>query len=323
MLSIAALIVVMLFGLLPGLLAGLAAFSLTKWLTSRLPSASLRLAPYAGVIAASLVVAAPLLVLTLAGVELSKFLTSAASNYAALTAHVVDVAMDLKNKVPEGFRALFPETREEIQVYMKGALHQQFPTLAGLGRSWAAALLFVVVGVIVGALIAVSTAQRSDKPLAAGLRERAAKLSHTFISIVLAQFWIASINTALTALFLFVLLPVFANAHIPYSGWLVLLTFVAGMLPIVGNLLCNVVITLAGLGVGPHIGLMCILFLIAVHKFEYLINAKVVGSAIRTSAWEIIVAMFVLESLFGVAGLVAAPLYYAYLKTELRDLGWV
>lgn len=194
--------------------------------------------------------------------------------------------------------------------------------LAGVGRSWAHGLLFVVVGIIVGSLAAASSVVPSDKPLATQLRTRATVLYQSFVQIVVAQFWIAAINTGFTAAFLFIALPMF-DIEVPYSGWLVLLTFVAGMLPIVGNLLCNAVLTLAGLGVGPHVALACLVFLIAVHKLEYVINAKVIGSRISTAAWELIVAMFVFEAVFGVAGLVAAPLYYAYLKLEMKSFGWV
>lgn len=320
-----ALITIMLFGLLPGLIAGLAAFALTRWLRTLLPGPGTKLAPYAGAFAATTVVAAPLIVLAFAGVELSKFLALAAQNYSSLVAHIVEVAMEWRQRLPEGVRSLLPSSPEEIQATLKGSLQRQVPTLAGVGKTWAAGLVFVVVGVIVGALVAVSDAgdRQKSAPLAKEIRRRAAALSKSFTTIVVAQFWIASINAVLTAAFLFIALPYLADTRIPYSGWLVLLTFVAGMLPIVGNLLCNVVLTLAGLGVGPHIAMVCLLFLIAVHKLEYFINAKVIGSSIKTAAWELIVAMFVFEALFGVAGLVAAPLYYAYLKTELQRLRWV
>jgi len=33
--------------------------------------------------------------------------------------------------------------------------------------------------------------------------------------------------------------------------------------------------------------------------------------------------MLVFEAAFGVAGLVAAPVYYAYLKSEMKAQGWV
>jgi predicted PurR-regulated permease PerM len=36
-----------------------------------------------------------------------------------------------------------------------------------------------------------------------------------------------------------------------------------------------------------------------------------------------LLAMLVMEAAFGIAGLVAAPIYYAYMKNELRDRGLI
>jgi predicted PurR-regulated permease PerM len=47
------------------------------------------------------------------------------------------------------------------------------------------------------------------------------------------------------------------------------------------------------------------------------VNAHVMGAQISARAWELLVAMLVMEAVFGIAGLVAAPIYYAYLKNEL------
>jgi predicted PurR-regulated permease PerM len=33
--------------------------------------------------------------------------------------------------------------------------------------------------------------------------------------------------------------------------------------------------------------------------------------------------MLLLEAMFGIAGLIAAPIYYAYVKDELAAAGWV
>ena len=134
--------------------------------------------------------------------------------------------------------------------------------------------------------------------------------------IVAAQFWIAAFNTMLTALFLLVLLPMW-GIRLPYEPALITLTFVAGLVPIVGNLLCNLVLTLVGLSVSPLAAAACLAFLILIHKAEYVINAKVVGSRTQMAVWELLAVMFVAEAVFGPAGLVAAPLFYAYLKKEL------
>ena len=37
----------------------------------------------------------------------------------------------------------------------------------------------------------------------------------------------------------------------------------------------------------------------------------------------LLAVMFVMEAVFGPAGLVAAPLFYAYTKKELQASGWV
>ncbi|HLF31274.1 MAG TPA: hypothetical protein VI566_09665, partial [Xanthomonadales bacterium] len=64
-------------------------------------------------------------------------------------------------------------------------------------------------------------------------------------------------------------------------------------------------------------------YLILVHKLEYFLNARIIGSHIRARAWEMLMAMLVLEAAFGIAGLIAAPIYYAYLKDELRHKGLI
>lgn len=319
-LALTALVVIMLFGMLAGLLAGLAAFVLTRWLIGT--PVFQRTGRWAPVVAATLVITLPVLGLVLAGVQLSQFASEAMRNYSGLVEHLVRVATEWRTRLPEAIAHHVPADASELASWLGATLKTQAPLLAGVGKTWAHGLLMAFVGLVVGALIAVSTVKPSTGPLALALRDRAIALAVSFRQIVLAQFWIATINTVFTAIFLLAVLPLF-GVHMPYAGWLVLLTFVAGMLPIVGNLLCNGVIALAGLGVGPHVALACLLFLIAVHKLEYFINAKVVGSRMASAAWELLVAMFVFESLFGVAGLVAAPLYYAWLKFELKALGWV
>ncbi len=56
-----------------------------------------------------------------------------------------------------------------------------------------------------------------------------------------------------------------------------------------------------------------------IHKLEYFFNARIVGSSINARAWELLVAMLIMEVAFGIGGLVVAPIYYAYLKRELSD----
>ena len=130
---------------------------------------------------------------------------------------------------------------------------------------------------------------------------------------MVAKFWIAAVNAMLTAVFLLAALPLF-GVHMLYVGELVVLTFLGGRLPIVGNLICNSVITLVGVSVSQAIGLACLAFLILIHKLEHLIGAKILGKPTNTAAWELLAVMFVGEAVFGLPGLVAALLFYGYVK---------
>ena len=69
--------------------------------------------------------------------------------------------------------------------------------------------------------------------------------------------------------------------------------------------------------------LKALAFLVAIHKLEYFLNAKIIGSQINARAWELLAAMLAMESLFGIPGVIAAPVFYAYVKTELNDAGLV
>jgi predicted PurR-regulated permease PerM len=54
---------------------------------------------------------------------------------------------------------------------------------------------------------------------------------------------------------------------------------------------------------------------ILIHKLEYFVNARVIGGRIiHDRAWELLLAMLVMETMFGIPGLIAAPIYYSRLK---------
>ena len=101
------------------------------------------------------------------------------------------------------------------------------------------------------------------------------------------------------------------------------MTFVAGLIPVLGNLISNAVIVIVSLSHSLEAAVASLVFLVVIHKLEYFLNARIVGAGVGAKAWELLVAMLVMESIFGVPGVVAAPIYYAYLKGELVDRGLV
>lgn len=319
-----ALLLVMWRNLLPGLLCVCLGFLATRalalWLARLgqrrgLPAGSV-LPRMAELAAAALVMLSPLVLVVVAVTHSRGYLVDAPQQYRELLDYMARTVLELRLKLPADMASHLPEGAAEIQRIIASYLGAKAGALAMAGRAWLAGLLFAYVGLLIGSLAAVRPLAPPRGPLAVALLQRITLFGEAFRQIVAAQFWIASFNTLLTALFLLFILPLW-KLELPYTPVLITLTFVAGLVPIVGNLLCNAVITIVGLSVSPTAAAACLGFLVLIHKAEYVINAKVVGRRTHMGVWELLSVMFVAEAVFGPAGLVAAPLFYAYLKKEL------
>ena len=130
------------------------------------------------------------------------------------------------------------------------------------------------------------------------------------------------VAVSLKNVYLIGILPVL-GVQLPLAKTLIAVTFFCGLLPLIRNLISNTVIVVVSLSVGFLVAVGSLAFLIIIHKLEYFLNARIVGGEIKASAWEILCAMIVFEAAFGLQGLVAAPIFYAYGKAELRQLGLI
>jgi predicted PurR-regulated permease PerM len=177
----------------------------------------------------------------------------------------------------------------------------------------------IFIGMIVGGMLALREAVSVEhfKPFAGALYGRCALLSDAFKRVVFAQIRISAINTFFTAIYLAVVLPLM-GVHLPLVKTMIAITFVVGLIPVIGNLISNAVIVVVSLSQSLGVALGSLLYLVIIHKFEYFLNARIVGNQIRANAWELLIAMLCMEAAFGLIGIVAAPIYYAYIKAELR-----
>jgi len=321
LLMAATLLLVIWHGLLPGLLCVCLGYVLTQawagWLARLRPGATPSTPPRAAqVAAATLVMLVPLCALGLGLTQSRSLIVEAPQQYRELLEYMAKTVGEVRLKLPSDFPVQLPDGTAGVQRVLANYLGAKAGDLAITGRAWLAGLLFAYVGLIIGTVASVRIPKASSGPLALALMQRITLFGEAFRQIVAAQFWIAAFNTLLTALFLLFILP-YWGIRLPYTPLLISFTFIAGLVPIVGNLVCNAVLTIVGLSVSPMAAAACLAFLILIHKAEYLINAKVVGSRTHMGVWELLAVMFVAEALFGPAGLVAAPLYYAYTKKEL------
>ena len=181
-------------------------------------------------------------------------------------------------------------------------------------------LLHFIIGLIIGSFIALRRASphQTLAPLAQALYSRAHRLGEAFRCVVFAQVRISALNALLTAIYLMLVLPAF-GVQLPFTKTMIIVTFIVGLLPVLGNLVSNAVIVIISLSHSPYIAASSLAFLVIIHKLEYFVNARIIGGQIKARAWELLVAMVVMEAAFGVQGVIAAPIIYAYVKKELFD----
>ncbi|RQW83747.1 MAG: hypothetical protein EHM79_15380 [Geobacter sp.] len=320
LLAITAVFLVLRFHLLPAVFAGLAVYVLTLKLARHLPK---NLNRFAHKVALGVVVVCVIICLISACAAIWSFIDSS-NSIAALLATVVDTLGSLRSTLPASVADVLPTTIEGLREQLVEILGAHAKKISVVGMEGIKVFAHVLLGMVVGGMAAVHHFKEHDMapPLISTLRSRLRTLATAFDKVVFAQVKISGLNTALTALYLLVALPLF-EIHLPMATYLVLLTFAVGMLPVVGNLVSNTVIVVISLGVSPGVGVASLLFLVLIHKAEYFMNARIVGHEVQATAWELLSAMLLLEATFGVAGLVAAPVVYAWLKAEVKEQGMI
>jgi predicted PurR-regulated permease PerM len=311
------LLAVLRLHLLAALLAGLLVFELVESAAGRLRIAGLRHS--AGRIAALVLLwllIAALLLLAVLGVL--GLVNNQSESLPLLMQKMADVVDTARGHLPGWARAYLPANSQELEDAASGWLRAHAGALQSAGEQILRMFVQILVGMVIGGMIALAdyTRPRALGPLTAALATRVALLAHAFRRIVFAQVRISALNTLLTGIYLLAILPAL-GVHLPLTKTMIAVTFMAGLLPVLGNLISNTVIVVVSLSASAYAAAGSLVFLVVIHKLEYFVNARIIGSQIRARAWELLLAMLVMDAAFGIPGVIAAPIYYAYLKDEL------
>ena len=132
---------------------------------------------------------------------------------------------------------------------------------------------------------------------------------NSFCTVIGAQIIISLFNTAFTCIFLI------WNGF-PYVIVIVVLTFLCGLLPIIGNIMSNTLIVGVGFTISPKMALVSLIFLVVIHKMEYFLNSKIIGDRIKTPMWLTLIGIVLGEKLMGIPGMILAPVVLHYIKLE-------
>jgi predicted PurR-regulated permease PerM len=306
-----ALLTVLKAGLLVALFSGLLVYSLVHLMA---PTIARKFSnQQSRTIAVVLLSALVIVSLSLGAWALQVFLRSDASNLQTLLQKLADMIEASRAQLPEWLGANLPEGAQALRQWLTDWLREHAGEAKVVGQQAGHVIIHLLLGMIIGAMVALQdvTTLGSQRPFAAALRERVGNLALMFRKIVFAQVLISLI-----------VLPL-AGVHLPLVKTMIAVTFFAGLIPVVGNIVSNSLIVVVGLSHSLHVAVGSLVFMVVIHKLEYFLNARIIGAQINAKSWEMLTAILLMETLFGLPGVVAAPVYYAYLKKELGDQGLV
>jgi len=213
------------------------------------------------------------------------------------------------------------ESLRQVVIDALGQEANYLRNVANFARSTTALLVFGVLGIVAAGSLFIKTGldpYRGTHRVKNNLYSiccdevstRFRDFYRSFATVMGAQIMISFINTILTAIFLFAV-------GLPHAPLLIAVTFLCGLVPIVGNLISNTIIVFVALTVSLKLAVGALVFLVAIHKLEYLLNSKIIGDRIRNPVWLTLIALIIGERLMGIPGLILAPVVLNYLRVEM------
>ena len=217
----------------------------------------------------------------------------------------------------------FAGLKAHVIAWIKEQAHY-LGNVANFARNASTTFVFLVIGVVAAASLFFNSQLdlfRESHKLRHNLYSiccdeisvRFTEFNQSFATVMGAQMTISAINTLLTSIFVFAV-------GLPYAAVVVGLTFLCGLLPIIGNIISNTVIVFLGFLISPKVAIGALIFLVVIHKLEYFLNSKIIGDRIRNPIWLTLFGLIVGERLMGIPGMILSPVVLNYLRVEMSKI---
>ncbi len=192
--------------------------------------------------------------------------------------------------------------------------------VANFAKGATTQFVFLIIGVVVAVSIFLNAQMDLDRGryalknnlyslICEEVMLRFSSLYQSFSTVMGAQILISAINTVLTSIFVLAV-------GLPHAPVVIGITFLCGLLPVLGNLISNTVIVGISFTISPKMALWALTFLVVIHKLEYFLNSKIIGDRIRNPVWLTLLGLILGEKLMGIPGMILAPVILNYLKVE-------
>ena len=217
---------------------------------------------------------------------------------------------------------------ETLKAFLIGQVKDEIHYLNDVAHfAGAASTLFVliVIGIVVAASLFFRSWRKPDtrstttdannlyNVCASEIATRFHDFYRSFEIVLGAQIIISCINTVLTAIFILIV-------GLPHAAVVIGVTFLCGLLPIVGNLISNTIIVFLSAAISVKLALAALVFLIATHKLEYFLNSKIIGGWTRSPVWLTLIGLIIGEIVMGIPGMILAPVVLNYVRVEMSNI---
>jgi predicted PurR-regulated permease PerM len=208
---------------------------------------------------------------------------------------------------------------DSLKAAVVDVVKNEFLFVGNFARAATTQLVFVLIGIVVAVSLFLNpriekSSNKSKRPdlftaITDEIKIRFRLFYQSFETVMGAQIRISAINTLLTTIFVLAV-------SLKYKTFVIGLTFLCGLLPIVGNVISNAIIVGIAITMSPRLAIFALIFLVAVHKLEYFLNSKIIGDLIKNPVWLTLLALIIGERIMGIPGMILAPVVLNYIKVE-------
>jgi predicted PurR-regulated permease PerM len=218
-----------------------------------------------------------------------------------------------------GFELPFTDL-DSLLSNLAGFAKDEFLLVGNFARAATRQFVFVIIAIVVAVSLFLRSGAERILPepnlfsvFGHEIKDRFRSFYESFERVMGAQLTISGINTVLTAIFVSVI-------GLKYIPLVIGLTFLCGLLPIVGNLISNSIIVGIAFTESARSAIAALVFLVLLHKLEYFLNSKIIGHRIKNPMWLTLLALVIGERFMGIPGMILAPVILDYIKVEASRL---
>lgn len=190
-------------------------------------------------------------------------------------------------------------------------------------------LLKVTLGIILGIVVHFSHIEEQDVENAWGsvihkINEQCKTIYNSFRDIMSIQILIAMMNTAIISAMALGLTYVWAGEFLPYWYVIIPLTAILSLIPVVGNLMINIILILATIQISPAFVLVGLGLFLVIHKLELIVIGNKMNEKVGVPFIVVLFSMILGELLFhSMSGMMIGMVIMVSLSKMMREVNVV